>query len=70
MKTLDSLNHRSIRRLGSELEGVIADVEQGAGFDDICLNTVKFVRDALYTLSAEIAELKAELAAANSKNAE
>lgn len=30
-----------------ELEGVIVDVEQGSGFDDVCLRTIKRVRDAL-----------------------
>ena len=27
-----------------ELEGVIVDTEEGDGFDDVCLNTVKFVQ--------------------------
>ena len=30
-----------------ELMGVIADVEQGDGFDDVCLNTVKRVAEHL-----------------------
>jgi len=30
-----------------ELAGVIADVELGNGFDDVCLNTIKRVHDAL-----------------------
>ncbi|WP_254224019.1 hypothetical protein [Burkholderia multivorans] len=35
------------RRLGLELEGVIIDTEQGYGFDEVCLATVKRVRAAL-----------------------
>ena len=34
-------------RLAKELDGVIADVEEGKGFDDVCLDTIKYVRDAL-----------------------
>lgn len=34
-------------RLAKELDGVIADVEEGMGFDDVCLGTIKYVRDAL-----------------------
>jgi hypothetical protein len=30
-----------------ELMGVIADVEEGDGFDDVCLNTVKRVAEHL-----------------------
>ena len=33
--------------LAKELDGVIADVEEGGGFDDVCLDTVKYVRDQL-----------------------
>ena len=33
--------------LAKELDGVIADVEEGDGFDDVCLDTVKYVRDQL-----------------------
>ena len=35
------------KELYFELRGVIADVEQGVGFDDVCLDTVKRVADAL-----------------------
>jgi len=41
------------RRLAKELEGVIADVEEGDGFDDVCLDTVKYVRDALVMASKQ-----------------
>jgi hypothetical protein len=33
--------------LSLELQGVIADVEQGHGFDDVCLRTIKRVEEAL-----------------------
>ncbi|OZI57624.1 hypothetical protein CAL20_09615 [Bordetella genomosp. 4] len=33
--------------LAHELDGVIADVEQGDGFDEVCLETLKRVRAAL-----------------------
>jgi hypothetical protein len=33
-----------------ELEGVIVDTEEGDGFDDVCLETVKRVRDQLANL--------------------
>ena len=34
-------------KLAKELDGVIADVEEGDGFDDVCIDTVKYVRDQL-----------------------
>lgn len=34
-------------KLARELDGVIEDVEQGNGFDNVCLGTIKYVRDAL-----------------------
>jgi hypothetical protein len=43
---------RSLRMLGHELEGAIIDVEQGDGFDGVCLATMKRVRDALYGIAA------------------
>lgn len=39
------------KELFYELEGVITDVEQGDGFDDVCLGTIKRVQ-------SEIAELR------------
>lgn len=33
--------------LAQELDGVIYDFEKGNGFDDVCLRTIKRVRDAL-----------------------
>ncbi|MDP9652074.1 hypothetical protein [Paraburkholderia caledonica] len=35
------------RSMFYELEGVVIDATQGHGFDGVCLNTVKRVRDAL-----------------------
>lgn len=37
----------SLADLGYELEGVITDVEKGSGFDQVCLGTVKRVRNEL-----------------------
>ena len=34
-------------KLAKELDGVVVDVEEGGGFDDVCLDTVKYVRDQL-----------------------
>lgn len=45
----------SLRMLGHELDGAIIDVEHGKGFDDVCLGTMKRVRDVLYGLSEAIA---------------
>jgi hypothetical protein len=39
-----------------ELEGVIADVEYGNGFDDVCLNTVKRVSNQLVSVQADADE--------------
>jgi len=38
---------RNLQSQGYELLGVIADVEQGHGFDDVCLRTLKRVAGAL-----------------------
>lgn len=35
------------KKLSYELLGVIVDVEQGDGFDTVCLNTIKRVHTAL-----------------------
>ena len=40
-------------KLAKELDGVIADFEEGDGFDDVCLDTVKYVRDALLMAQPE-----------------
>lgn len=37
----------NLKHLAHELDGVIADVEQGDGFDDVCLATIKRVRAAM-----------------------
>ena len=41
------MTDKEAMKLAKELDGVIADVEEGMGFDDVCLDTVKYVRDAL-----------------------
>lgn len=41
------------QRLDLELEAVIADVEHGNGFDALCLETIKRVRDELVKLYNE-----------------
>lgn len=41
-----ALRDRDIK-LFYELEGVVIDTERGHGFDEVCLNAVKRVRDAL-----------------------
>lgn len=45
--------NEKLKELMYELEGVIIDVEQGEGFDDICLETIKRVRAELAQLSKE-----------------
>ena len=37
------------KQLSKELLGVIADVEEGDGFDDVCLDTIKYVHEQLAT---------------------
>lgn len=41
-----ALRDRDIK-LFYELEGVVIDTERGHGFDEVCLDTIKRVRDAL-----------------------
>lgn len=41
----------AIKMLGYELDGVIIDTEQGHGFDDVCLETIKRVRTELHAMS-------------------
>ncbi len=44
---------RTLRSLYMELEGVIWDVEHGAGFDAVCLNTIKRVQRELIAQEPE-----------------
>jgi hypothetical protein len=37
------------KQISKELLGVITDVEEGGGFDDVCLNTIKNVYEQLAT---------------------
>jgi hypothetical protein len=46
----------SVRFQAYELDGVIADVEQGRGFDSICLDTIKRVRAVLAAQAAPVAK--------------
>ena len=41
------MNKDDALKLARELDGVIEDVEQGNGFDNVCLGTIKYVREAL-----------------------
>lgn len=41
------------QRQAFELMGAISDIEQGNGFDEVCLSTVKRVKDYLYNDSLE-----------------
>jgi len=52
------LTPRDIVVLAHELSGVIVDVEQGNGFDSICLDTIKRVQASLITLSEEFRLIK------------
>lgn len=52
-----SLTSRNITLLAHELSGVVLDVEQGDGFDSICLDTIKRVQLSLHTLADEVAQL-------------
>lgn len=40
------------KQLSKELLGVITDVEEGEGFDNLCLDTIKYVYEQLATLPA------------------
>lgn len=41
------MTQETVRMLAHELDGVIIDIEQGAGFDDVCLATLKRLREHL-----------------------
>lgn len=51
----DLLDHN--RELSYELLGVIIDVEEGGGFDDICLDTIKRVYVALRDTDVKIPKI-------------
>jgi hypothetical protein len=44
---LDNFNNNKNKHLSLELLGVITDVEDGPGFDEVCLSTVKRVCNEL-----------------------
>jgi len=58
MNEYKPLTPRDIVMLAHELSGVIVDVEQGAGFDSICLDTIKRVQSSLITMSEELRLIK------------
>jgi len=47
---------RELKMLAYELTGVIVDVEQGNGFDEVCLDTVKRVQDRLFELAKQLTD--------------
>ena len=46
--------------LAHELTGVIADVEQGPGFDAVCLETIKRVQLQLFKWGEEVSNEQAD----------
>lgn len=46
------------KTLAYELDAVIIDVEDGAGFDDVCLKTIKYVKSKLFELDLRTDEDK------------
>ena len=53
-KEVKQLAPRDVIILAHELSGVIIDVEQGPGFDSICLDTIKRVRASLIEMAEEL----------------
>ena len=47
---------KDVKMLAYELMGVIADVEQGDGFDEVCLDTIKRVQDQLFELAKQLTD--------------
>jgi hypothetical protein len=41
------IDQKKLKSLSQELLGVIVDVEEGKGFDETCLNTIKRVHNIL-----------------------
>ena len=58
-KEFKQLAPRDVIILAHELSGVIVDVEQGPGFDSICLDTIKRVRASLFDLAEELRMIRA-----------
>lgn len=54
------MNKEYLHELALNLDGVIADVELGTGFDAVCLNTVKWVRGELQKMSEGRAPTRSE----------
>lgn len=47
---------RDIKLLAYELMGVIVDVEEGEGFDQVCLDTIKRVQNQLFELAKQLTD--------------
>ena len=45
-----------VKMLAYELEGVIVDTEDGEGFDQVCLNTIKRVQNQLFELAKQLTD--------------
>jgi len=58
-KECKQLAPRDVIILAHELSGVIVDVEQGPGFDSICLDTIKRVQASLFDLAEELRMIRA-----------
>lgn len=56
--SIRDLDITNAERLSYELLGVIIDVEEGNGFDNVCLRTIKRVREELQILHQLEEELK------------
>ena len=47
---------KDVKMLAYELMGVVADVEEGDGFDQVCLDTIKRVQDQLFELAKQLTD--------------
>jgi hypothetical protein len=47
---------KDVKMLAYELMGVIVDVEEGHGFDQVCLDTIKRVQNQLFELAKQLAD--------------
>lgn len=47
---------KDVKLLAYELMGVITDVEEGAGFDEACLDTIKRVQEQLFELAKQLTD--------------
>lgn len=47
---------KDVKMLAYELMGVIVDVEEGDGFDQVCLDTIKRVQNQLFELAKQLTD--------------